>query len=145
MDTVTRDVQATPEQVWACLSDGWAYASWVVGAARVRDVDATWPAEGSRIHHSFGLWPLLINDSTSVLASEPARRLLLRARGWPAGEATVDITLEPRGEGSRVMLEEDATSGPGLLVPQPVRQAFLVPRNVETLRRLAMLAEGHAR
>ncbi len=28
------------------LSDGWLYASWVVGASRVRDVDPRWPSPG---------------------------------------------------------------------------------------------------
>ncbi|MDI3193607.1 hypothetical protein QK290_04985 [Pseudarthrobacter sp. AL07] len=31
-------------------------------------VDAQWPGTGSRLHHSVGHWPLVINDSTSVAA-----------------------------------------------------------------------------
>ena len=66
------------------LADGWSYATWVVGAARVRDVDPGWPATGSRVHHSVGLWPLLIQDFTLVECSEPPRelnRLALLAEG----------------------------------------------------------------
>jgi len=36
------------------------------------------------------------------------------------------------------------TSGPGLLVPPPVRRAAIAIRNVESLRRLALLAEGRS-
>ena len=36
------------------LSDGWSYATWVVGAARIRDVDDGWPTVGTKIHHPSG-------------------------------------------------------------------------------------------
>jgi hypothetical protein len=137
----TWDTSATTEEVWAVLANGWAYAAWVVGASRIRSVDAAWPTVGSRIHHSVGSWPLLLNDETRVLRSEPSRRLVLQAQAWPFGEATVDLALEPRGVGSRVVMREDVTSGPGRLVPKPVRQLMLGPRNRESLRRLALLAE----
>ena len=65
------------------LADGWSYATWVVGASRVREVEDAWPAEGARIHHSFGLWPLLINDTTKVESSDAPSRLVLTAQ--PAG------------------------------------------------------------
>ena len=44
----------TPDDVFAVLGDGWLYPVWVVGAARMRDVDPEWPAEGANIHHSLG-------------------------------------------------------------------------------------------
>jgi hypothetical protein len=49
----------------------------VVGASRIREVEPDWPAKGSRIHHSFGVWPLVIDDDTEVLRSEPEHELLL--------------------------------------------------------------------
>ena len=142
MSTTTRSVAATPEHVWEVLADGWLYPLFVVGASRMRDVDDTWPAVGSRLHHSVGTWPLLIDDTTEVLELEEGRRLLLKARGWPAGEAHVDISLEPEGASTTVTITEDATAGPGLLVPKPLRDAQLHWRNVETLRRLAFVVEG---
>ena len=96
MSTTTRTVSATPEQVWEVLADGWLYPLFVVGASRMRDVDESWPAVGARLHHSVGTWPLLIDDTTEVLEVEEGRRLLLKARGWPAGEAHVDISLRAR-------------------------------------------------
>lgn len=145
MSTTTRRISATPEQVWSVLADGWLYPLFVVGASRIRAVDDAWPAAGSQLHHSVGVWPLLINDSTQVLESDEERRMLLLARGWPAGEAHVDITLRPDGPSTVVTIEEQATSGPGALVPKPIQDVQLHLRNVETLRRLAFVAEGRAR
>ena len=42
-------------------------------------------------------------------------------------------------------ITEDATAGPGLLVPKPLRDLQLHPRNVETLKRLAFVVEGRTR
>jgi hypothetical protein len=94
------------------------------------------------VHHSFGVWPLVVNDDTVVLTAEPERELVLKAKGWPFGEATVRLTLTPQGPGTVLTLREDATAGPGRWVPRPVRQLGLLPRNKESLRRLGFLAEG---
>ena len=143
---VNRTVAAPADVVWSVLADGWMYATWVVGASRIRDVEPGWPAKGSQIHHSVGLWPLLIDDSTEVLRSVPGRELVLKARGWPVGEAHISITLTPeRAQHTTVSISEDATAGPGRVIPVPVRQLAIGPRNVETLRRLALIAEGRYR
>jgi uncharacterized protein YndB with AHSA1/START domain len=142
---VTRVIEAEPNDVMAVLTDGWTYASWVVGASTIRDVDEGFPAPGTRIHHSVGAWPLLLHDSTHVLEYEPGRRLRLEARGWPLGQATVEVTVEPDADGSLVTMTEDVSEGPGRLVPQPIRQLGIAPRNRESLRRLAYLAEGHTK
>lgn len=146
MSTNVRTIDATPDDVWAVLADGWLYPMWVVGATRMRDVDATWPSPGSLLHHSAGVWPLVINDTTESLAAEPGRRLELRARGWPLGEAQVEIELSPTDDGRcEVALKETAVSGPGALVPPPAETLLLGWRNVESLRRLAFIAEGRQR
>lgn len=142
---VSRQFRCSPEDVFAVLADGWVYPVWVVGASRMRAVDDDWPGVGSRLHHSAGAWPLLIDDTSEVLAYQPPKSMVLQARGWPAGEARVEITVEPSGTGCLVSIAEDASSGPALLVPSQVRHALMAVRNRETLRRLAYLAEGHAR
>ena len=144
MAITTETASCPPEAVFSVLADGWLYASWVVGASRIRGVEPAWPAEGSRIHHSFGVWPALINDSTSVLEYDPPRRMVLKARGWPLGSARVVLEVEPTPEGCRMVIDEDVLEGPGTLVPKPARSALIHVRNVETLRRLRYLAEGHA-
>lgn len=145
MTTNTCHIDATPADVWAVLADGWLYPLWVVGASRVRDVEPRWPAEGSSIHHSVGVWPRLIDDHTDVLDAAPEESLRLRARAWPMGVAEVLLTITPDGDRTQVAIHEDAVSGPGTYVPRPVRHVGLAWRNTETLRRLALLVEGRAR
>ena len=137
----SRLVHATPDQVWAVLSDGWLYPVWVVGASRMREVDEHWPAVGSTLHHSVGVWPLLIDDNTEVTEVVPGVSLSMRARGWPIGEAAVSIRLTPVGADTEVRIVEDAVTGPGTLAPPPVRGLTLRWRNTETLKRLAYIAE----
>jgi hypothetical protein len=135
-----------PEDVFDVLADGWSYATWVVGAARIRDVDSDWPAVGSRIHHSVGAWPLLLSDTTIVEQVDSPRLLQLRVKAWPTGEGRVVIGCEPDGEGgATVTMEEWAVSGPARLIPRPAQDAVLHARNTEALRRLAYLAESRAR
>jgi hypothetical protein len=124
------------------LSDGWLFPVWVVGAARMREVDGHWPDVGARLHHSVGIWPALINDNTEVLESLPDHLLRLRTRGWPAGEGVVVLRLEPVGAGTRITLDEDAVQGPGSFVPRALRTPALAWRNTETLRRLAFVVEN---
>ena len=145
MIVTSRMTVASPESVWRVLADGWLYAGWVVGASRIRGVDPGWPAAGARIHHSVGAWPLLVDDETKVVAAVPARSLRLLARTRPFGEAGVRIDLTETADGTRIDMREDVVSGPATMLPAALRQRSLVPRNRESLRRLALLAEGHAR
>jgi hypothetical protein len=142
MATVSRHCRASAKDVWGVLADPWMYASWVVGASRIRDVEGSWPEPESLIHHSVGAWPMLLDDTTSVVASEPGRRLRLRARGWPLGEADVVLVLEDRDDGCLITMEERVVRGPGAMVPEPVLDPAVRWRNVEALRRLALIAEG---
>ena len=144
MISTSRPIEATDQQVWAVLGDGWLYAGWVVGASRIREVDPRWPAEGSTIAHSVGSWPLLLDDDTEVLTCRPGRLLRLLARTRPLGESLVEIEITGRpGLGTcTVEIREDAVSGPGLLVPAALRQLALAPRNRESLRRLDYLVRG---
>ena len=144
MSTTSRSISATPEQVWSVLADGWLYPLFVVGAARMREVDDSWPAVGSRLHHSVGAWPVMIDDTTEVLEVDEERRILLLARGWPAGQAHVEITLLHEGTSTVVTIVEQATAGPGALIPKPIQDPQLHARNVETLRRLSFVVEGRS-
>lgn len=134
----------SPDDVFEVLADGWSYAAWVVGASRIRDVDTSWPAPGSRIHHSVGIWPLLVNDTSSVERVERPHELVLTVRAWPAGQGRVRITCRARGEQTVVTMGEEVTSGPAVGLLKPLRDVVLHWRNDETLRRLAFLAQGRA-
>lgn len=143
---VTRHAKAPASAVWSALSDGWLYATWVVGASRVREVDPSWPAVGSRLHHSFGVWPVVVNDETVVMESVPDRRLVLEAKGRLLGEARVELRIDEAGdEACDVSLVEDAVKGPALLVPRVARQPLIAIRNREALRRLTLIAQGRRR
>ena len=144
MSRNVRVLKCTPDDVFDVLGDGWLYPSWVVGASRMREVDERWPEQGSEVHHSFGIWPLLIDDKTVVEEFAPPRRMVMRARGWPIGEARVTIDVKPRGAESVVRIQEEAVAGPGRFVPAPLLDIPLHWRNEETLHRLAYLAEGRA-
>jgi uncharacterized protein YndB with AHSA1/START domain len=145
MATNERTIKATPDAVWAVLADGWLYPLWVVGASRMREVDDRWPAAGTRLHHSVGTWPLLLDDETVVDSVTPGASLTLQAKARPNGVARVTIRLEPIGTQTRVLIEEDVVSGPARLVPKSVRDVGLRWRNAETLRRLAYVAERRVR
>ncbi len=142
MSRNVRELRCTSEDVFRVLGDGWLYPSWVVGAPRRREVDEAWPQVGAELHHSVGVWPLLINDKSVVEQCDPPRRMVLRAHGWPLGEARVTIDVKPRGERCVVRIQEEPIAGPGLLVPTPIMDVLLHWRNDETLHRLAYLAEG---
>lgn len=144
MSTVSQLFKAPSADVWRVIADGWLYSGWVVGASRIRDVDAEWPQVGANLHHSVGAWPLVLDDSSRVTAVEPGRSLELVARGWPMGEAKVEITLEDRGAQCLVTIAEDAIHGPGKLMPKALRVPLISARNRETLRRLELMAIGGA-
>lgn len=142
---VNRKVIAAPaERVFTVLANGWLFPVWVVGASRMRAVDDHWPAVGAKIHHSVGVWPALINDSTSLLEWDPPRRAVMQARLWPIGEATVALDVEPAEDGCAVTMTETPSTGPFAALPRPVADLPIRVRNVETLHRLAYLAEGQA-
>ncbi len=137
-----RTMKCSPQAVFDVLADGWLYPAWVVGASRMRDVDRAWPAEGSELHHSFGVWPLLIDDETVSLEWTPPHGAVVRAKGWPIGEARVTIDVRPRGDGCLVRILEEPVEGPGSWIPRFLTDPMLYLRNRETLQRLAYLAEG---
>lgn len=145
MSRTVKLFRCSPEEVFKVLADGWGFATWVVGAARIRDVDPGWPAEGSSIHHSVGAWPMLLDDTTTVQSVDSPHSLTLRARAWPFGVAEVTLQCEPDAPGvTKVTMIEHSTSGPARLIPQVLLDPVLHARNVETLRRLAYLAEHGA-
>ncbi|WP_059020297.1 SRPBCC family protein [Mycobacterium sp. M26] len=139
--SVTRDIAAPRARVWEVLADGWTYSQWVVGNSRMRAVDSDWPAAGTRILHSIGVWPAVINDETVVLRCTPHEELVLLARLGPLGAARITLRLSDIPEGCRLEMAEVAVEGPTRLVPDRLQLAGVWPRNKECTWRLANLAE----
>jgi uncharacterized protein YndB with AHSA1/START domain len=134
-------IDASPQQVFAVLADGPRYHEWVMGAADVRAADAGWPAPGSRIHHSTGVGPLTIDDSTEVVAAEPPARLELLAHLGPLGSFRVEFTLEAVADGRTcVRMVEHPVEGVSKLAG-PVGDAVGRLRNKLSLSRLKQLTE----
>ena len=142
MARTTIQVAAMPDRVFAILADAWTYERWVVGCKQIRDVDETWPAPGSTFHHAVGLGPFRVRDTTTVIESEPPRRIVLRARARPAGVVRVEVDVAERDGGSHVAVLERPISGPPALLHNPVQQWLIDRRNREGLRRLKQLAES---
>ena len=119
--TTKRDTTARCEDVWNVLADGWSYAMWVVGASRIRAVDAAWPAPGSVIHHSVGAWPLVLSDVTRSVAVHENRELQLEARAMPFGRASITVRLHPDdADVVRTCLTENATDRAWRLETDPM-------------------------
>jgi hypothetical protein len=139
---VTRDIAATRERVWDVLANGWTYSGWVVGNSRIRAVDSNWPAPGTRILHSIGTWPAVINDETVVHRCVPGQELVLLAKVRPAATARITLRLNdlPGGQ-CRVAMTEVAASRPLSWMPDSVQLLAVAPRNRECTWRLAMIAE----
>jgi uncharacterized protein YndB with AHSA1/START domain len=141
MAEVEKIIQASPEQIFAVLADGWTYCDWVVGTAHIRDVDPHFPNVGTTLHHTSGPWPVSVHDESTVLQCEAPYLLALKVKVWPAGAGTVRLVLTPHGEkATRVTMTEQFVEGPLRWVRSKLQDVVLYRRNKESLRRLADLA-----
>ncbi|HEX6152073.1 MAG TPA: SDR family NAD(P)-dependent oxidoreductase [Solirubrobacterales bacterium] len=136
-------IHATPEEVFAVLSDPENYPKWVVGADKIRDYDEEFPEVGSRFHHEVGPGPVNVRDHSEVLEVDAPRRLVLKAKARPLGTATIALDLEESEGGTELLMEE--TPGDRLtsvFAGNPVADTALRVRNAEALSRLKRLVEG---
>jgi len=138
--TNRRFIPAPPEAVWRVLADPSSYAHWVVGTKRIRAADPSWPAPGSRFHHTVGFGPFTIDDHTESVASEPQRRLELRANARPLGVASVVLELEPSDAGTVISITENPAGIQAPLALFPPVQLLTKARNAESLARIERLA-----
>jgi uncharacterized protein YndB with AHSA1/START domain len=133
-------MNAPPEVVWAVLADPGGYSYWVVGSKRIRGAEPEWPAPGSKFHHTIGVGPLTLDDHTESLEADRPRRLKLRAKGRPAGTATVTLELEPRAGGTQVRITENPDGVFAPMALNPLVHVATKLRNAESLMRLEELA-----
>jgi len=133
-------VDAPPETVFGVLADPRCYAEWVVGAHHSGPLDDRWPQPGSRFRHVSGIPPLVIRDTTSVVASHPPRHLLLLIHIRPLMKATVELTVAPHARGSLVTMREEIRGGIARITPRRLADAVIRRRNRVALRRLRDLA-----
>ncbi len=136
-----RKVNADQETVFGVLLDPQAYSEWVVGAYKVRDVDAEWPAKGSSFHHQLARSGGGVKDKTTIVDLERPRLIKLKAFARPVGAVDITLRVESLGSDSLIVMDETAAEDSKLRKIKPVLELFTYLRNVEALRRLARIAE----
>lgn len=130
----------SPEAVWEALADPGGYGYWVVGSKEIRDAEPSWPAPGSRFHHTVGLGPITVRDHTVALDARRPTFLRLRAKARPLGTAQVTLTMTPMDGGTRVRMTENPDGITSLLTVNPLVHLLTRGRNAESLMRLEELA-----
>jgi NAD(P)-dependent dehydrogenase (short-subunit alcohol dehydrogenase family)/uncharacterized protein YndB with AHSA1/START domain len=134
---------APREAVFAVLADADRYPDWVVGARKVRHHDPDFPEVGTKFHHEVGVWPATLADHTEVLACEPPRRIVLKAKARPFGTARVELCLEATKDRTTVlMIETPDDALTRMVAANPAADALLRLRNAEALARLKRSIEG---
>lgn len=124
-----------------------SYGYWVVGSRDVRGTEGNWPEPGSAFHHTSGFGPLATDDQTDMLELErpssdsDTARIVLRARGWPAGTVKIIITMRPSKHGTRLVLEEHPLEGPATRLQSRLLDKITWLRNAIAVRRLRRLVE----
>ena len=129
-----------PQAVWDALADPAGYGFWVVGSKAIRDADPSWPAPGTRFHHTIGVGPFTVNDHTQSLEARAPQLLTLRAKARPLGMARVTMEMIPRDGGTLVRMTETPDGPTAFLALNPLVHLFTKARNGESLMRLEGLA-----
>lgn len=139
---VRGEIAATPAVVFDVLAEPRTYPEWLVGAKRIRAVDADFPSEGAEFHHTVGAGPVSVDDSTEVLEVDRPDRLKLRVKAGHFN-GVVEFLLLASPKGTEVRFRERPIGPPAALTP--FLRLSLQARNGESLRQLRELVEGHDR
>lgn len=146
MASICRSLAVPSEEVYRVLEDARALRILVPGARRIRRFDPRWPDVGSRVHHTSGVYPLVLRDTTEVLECDPGRRLVLVARLQALGAFEVCFDLSPEGQGTRLGVTERPVGGPFRLpLLRSVAEIAVALRNIEMMRRFDRLVRHRAR
>ena len=134
-------IDAPPSDVYATLLDAENYPKWVVGAKELAGVDRSWPRRGSRFYPKVGAGPAEMVDNTQLLEKQENKLVVLCVQLRPLATGIVRLALTPKASGrkTRVIMTEDATSGPLSWFKNPLTTATIVVRNALSLRRLRRL------
>ncbi len=144
VSVVTIEVAASPERVFAVLSEPHRYADWVVGTKSIRDADETFPERGSRFSARLGSGAATVEAVTTVLEREEPRRLVLRTRARRLGAVQIELELEERGLATNVTLRERPIGAPLAKLASTLGEPLVTARNRRSLQRLKQLVEANA-
>ncbi len=110
--TVTRTIQASPSEVWACLTEPAAVAKWMMGAR----VESSWE-KGARISWAGEYKGQSFEDKGEVLEIDPGRRLvhthfspMSGAEDKPENYHRLTWSLAPDGDATELTLVQDGAS-----------------------------------
>ena len=134
-------IDAPPSDVYATLLDAENYPKWVIGAKRLRNVDASWPRRGSRFSPEVGAGPVEMAANTRLVEKQENRLVVLCVQLQPLATAVVRLVLtsKARGRKTRVVMTEEPTAGPVAWFRNPLTTATIAVRNALSLRRLRRL------
>lgn len=139
---VRATVHASPDQVFDLISEPRTYPDWLVGTKEIRSVDRAFPAAGASFHHSVGVGPVTLDDSTTVVEVGPWRRLELEVHLGPV-HGDVELLVLPCGDGSEIRFRERPIGLGAILTP--VLRPLLAARNARSLARLGDLLDQGCR
>ena len=127
-------VPASPEAVFAVLSDPETYPDWLAGAQRIRHVDDAFPAPGAAFDHEVGpTEATTVADDSEAIEVDAPNRLLLEVHAGPV-RGMVEFELERTADGTLVTFRESAVGPLGVAMPLIRGPIFL--RNRASLERL---------
>ena len=128
-------IDVPQRRVFEVLADPRTYPDWLVGAEDVRQVDCRFPERGAEFHHTVGVSPATIDDSTESLGTSGIDHVALLVHAGPF-HARVEFALDPdSNDATRVRFTEQPV-GP-LSILAPLLKPSLYARNRESMRRLA--------
>ncbi len=143
MREVSTLLPVSREEAFRVLEDPRSFERLVAGARKVRRFDTRWPDEGTVIHHTVGITPFLIRDTTKVTRIVRPELLRLEARARPLGVFTVEFEFADDPSGCLMKVREKPSSGfvarPGM---KTVVEASVILRNLELCRRYRRLIES---
>jgi polyketide cyclase/dehydrase/lipid transport protein len=139
MSVTIRQFDIPSSELFAVLLDPVTYPKWLVGARKIRSVDAEWPRVGARFQHVVGFGPVVIADHTTVTQVEFGRVLELDVRARPGMRARVRFNIDPSPDGCRLTMTEEPIGVFRLIAP--FTEPLLRARNRKSLQRLADLVE----
>lgn len=136
-----RHIPATVAEAYATLVAAPHYPDWLVGAKRIREVSADWPARDSWFEHVVGFGPIQVADRTTSLGTEPdvMLELLVRARPFIAATTKFELTAQPGG-GCFLRMTETPTGVYKVL--SAVAGPLLRLRNERSLQRFAAVVSA---
>ena len=141
MATVRHHFDAAPEDVFAVLIEPRTYPDWLIGAAKIRDVDANFPSPGSKFHHVVGVRPFAIPDHSEVLDVEPDRSLTLLVKARPLFSGVVIFEITGDEDGCVLTCTEEPTFPVLKDLMRPLVDPLIHARNTKSLRSMETLVE----